>query len=320
MSEIVRLYRYRSLLGSMRAVTADQLMDVLEISSATLKRDIAKLRDQLHVPIEFDRELGGYKLDPKRVEDELPGLWFSQGEILALVTIQQLLEQLQPGLLGAKLRPLHDRLTHLMEKHGLATQDVAKRIRIVSAGKRIVVAKCFEAIAAATMSRKRLKIWHFNRQNGITSEREVSPQRLVHYRDNWYMDAWCHLRDDLRNFSLDAVTKVEVMEIAAKELADKKIDEAVSGGYGIFNGAPQGWATLKFTPERARWVNGEIWHSMQESKTEADGSYVLSFPYSDDRELIGDIMRFGSDVQVLAPAALRSKVQKSFLDAAARYV
>ncbi len=320
MSEIVRLYRYRSLLGSMRAVPADQLMDVLEISSATLKRDIAKLRDQLHVPIEFDRELGGYKLDPKRVEDELPGLWFSQGEILALVTIQQLLEQLQPGLLGAQLRPLHDRLTLLMEKHGLATQDVAKRIRIVSAGKRIVVAKCFEAIAAATMSRKRLKIWHFNRQNGITSEREVSPQRLVHYRDNWYMDAWCHLRDDLRNFSLDAVTKVEVMEIAAKELADKKIDEAVSAGYGIFNGAPQGWATLKFTPERARWVNGEIWHSMQESKTEADGSYVLSFPYSDDRELIGDIMRFGADVQVLAPPALRSKVQKSFLDAAAKYV
>ena len=320
MSEIVRLYRYRSLLGSMRAIPAAQLMDVLEISSATLKRDIAKLRDQLHVPIEFDRELGGYRLDAKRVEDELPGLWFSQGEILALVTIQQLLEQLQPGLLGSKLRPLHDRLTQLMDKHGLATQDVAKRIRIVSAGKRIVVAKCFEAIAAATMSRKRLKIWHFNRQNGITSEREVSPQRLVHYRDNWYMDAWCHLRDDLRNFSLDAVTKVEVMEVAAKELADKKIDEAVSGGYGIFNGAPQGWATLKFTPERARWVNGEIWHSMQESKTEADGSYVLSFPYSDDRELIGDIMRFGADVQVLAPAALRSKVQKSFLDAAAKYV
>lgn len=320
MSEIVRLYRYRSLLGSMRAVPADQLMDVLEISSATLKRDIAKLRDQLHVPIEFDRELGGYKLDPKRVEDELPGLWFSQGEILALVTIQQLLEQLQPGLLGTKLRPLRDRLTQLMDKHGLATQDVAKRIRIVSAGKRIVVAKCFEAIAAATMSRKRLKIWHFNRQNGITSEREVSPQRLVHYRDNWYMDAWCHMRDDLRNFSLDAVTKVEVLEGAAKDLADKRIDEAVSAGYGIFNGAPQGWATLRFTPERARWVNGENWHSMQESKTEADGSYVLSFPYSDDRELIGDIMRFGADVQVLSPPALRSKVQKSFLDAAAKYV
>jgi len=59
---------------------------------------------------------------------------------------------------------------------------------------------------------------------------------------------------------------------------------------------------------------------MQESTTEGDGSYVLSFPYADDRELIGDIMRFGADVQVLAPPALRAKVQRSFLEAAAKYV
>jgi len=320
MSEIVRLYRYRSLLGSVRAVSAAKLMDTLEISSATLKRDIAKLRDQLHVPIEFNHDLGGYTLDPNHTNDELPGLWFSQGEILALVTIQQLLEQLQPGLLGTKLRPLQERLTQLMDKHGLSTQDVAKRIRIVSAGKRVVVAKFFEAVAAATMARKRLKIWHFNRQNGITTAREVSPQRLVHYRDNWFLDAWCHLRDDVRNFSVDAIAKLEVLDESAKEVSIKSLDQALGNSYGIFNGAAQGWAKLMFTPERARWVAGETWHPMQESSFEADGSYLLSFPYADDRELIGDIMRFGADVQVLAPPALRSKVQRGFLEAAARYV
>ena len=320
MSELVRLYRYRSLLGSMRAVSAAKLMDTLEISSATLKRDIAKLRDQLHVPIEFNHDLGGYTLDPNHTNDELPGLWFSQGEILALVTIQQLLEQLQPGLLGTKLRPLQERLTQLMDKHGLSTQDVAKRIRIVSAGKRVVVAKFFEAVAAATMARKRLKIWHFNRQNGITTAREVSPQRLVHYRDNWFLDAWCHLRDDVRNFSVDAIAKLEVLDESAKEVSIKSLDQALGNSYGIFNGAAQGWAKLMFTPERARWVAGETWHPMQESAFDGDGSYLLSFPYADDRELIGDIMRFGADVQVLAPAALRTKVQKGFLEAAARYV
>ena len=320
MSEIVRLYRYRSLLGSVRAVSAAKLMDTLEISSATLKRDIAKLRDQLHVPIEFNHDLGGYTLDPNHTNDELPGLWFSQGEILALVTIQQLLEQLQPGLLGTKLRPLQERLTQLMDKHGLSTQDVAKRIRIVSAGKRIVVAKFFEFVAAATMARKRLKIWHFNRQNGITTAREVSPQRLVHYRDNWFLDAWCHLRDDVRNFSVDAIAKLEVLDESAKEVSIKSLDQALGNSYGIFNGAAQGWAKLMFTPERARWVAGETWHPMQESAFDGDGSYLLSFPYADDRELIGDIMRFGADVQVLAPAALRTKVQKGFLEAAARYV
>ena len=320
MSEVVRLYRYKGLLSSHRAVSAEDLMAALEISRATLKRDIAKLRDQLHVPIEFNRDLGGYSLEQGHTDSELPGLWFSQGEILALVTIQQLLEQLQPGLLGAKLRPLQERLTQLMDKRGLASEDVAKRIRIVHAGKRTVVAKSFEIVAAATMGRKRLKVRHFNRQNGITTERDVSPQRLVHYRDNWYLDAWCHLRDDIRSFSIDAISRLELLDTEAQEVSTKNIDRAVGIGYGIFNGAPLAWVKLKFTPERTRWVAGETWHAMQESSFEADGSYVLSFPYADDRELIGDIMRFGADVQVLAPAGLRSKVQKCFLEAAARYV
>lgn len=253
MSEVVRLYRHRSLRRS-EAVSADDLMATLEVARATLKRVIAKLRDQLHVPISFDRDRDGYVLEAGQNESELPRFWFSQEEILALITIQPLLEQLGPGLLGNKLKPLQSRLTHLMDKHGLASQDVAKRIRIVHARKRVVQTKSFEAVAAATMARKRIKILHFNRRNGI------------------------------------------------------------------FTGAAEAWAKLRFTPERARWVAGENWHPMQESSFDAAGSYLLSFPYADDRELSGDIMRYGADVQVLAPAALKNKVQKGFWEAAAKYV
>ncbi len=320
MSEVARLYRYRCLLVSLRVVSAARMIEELEISPATFKRDLAKLRDQLHVPIVFDRELGGYRLEPGHADSELPGLWFSQDEILALVTIQQMLTQLEPGLLGEKLKPLQDRLAELMEKYGLSSKDIAKRIRIVHAGKRRVKAKEFETVAAATMARKRLKISHYNRQTGKTVEREVSPQRLVHYRDNWYLDAWCHLRDDLRNFSIDAIAKLEVLDTSAKEVSTRGIDEALGAGYGIFGGTPSDWAVLKFTKERARWVERETWHSLQESHTESDGSYVLSVPYSDDREIVGDIMRFGADVQVLQPASLRGKVHRGLLDAAIRYV
>jgi predicted DNA-binding transcriptional regulator YafY len=320
MSEVVRLYRYKSLLSRQRAVPAEELMALQEVSRATLNRDIAKLRDQLNVPIEYDRERGGYTLDQSHNDTELPGLWFSQQEILALITIQQLLEQLQPGLLGTKLNPLKERLNQLMDKHGLACQDVARRIRIVHAGKRVVMAKSFEAVAAATMARKRITLWHFSRQNGQTTQREVSPQRLVHYRDNWYLDAWCHLRDDIRSFSIDAITRFEVLSSSAKEVADKRIDETLGAGYGIFGGAPMAWATLKFTPERTRWVTKEVWHPQQEARTEADGSLVLTFPYSDDRELVGDILRFGADVEVVGPAGLRSKVQRSLLGAVGRYL
>lgn len=144
-----------------------------------------------------------------------------------------------------------------MEKHGLNSQDVAKRVRIVHAGKRLVAPQSFEAVATATMARKRLKINHMNRQTGKTLEREISPQRLVHYRDNWYVDAWCHLRDDLRSFSVDAIAGIEVLETKAKEVAAMTIDESLGAGFGIFGGSPKAWAVLKFTPERARWVKGE---------------------------------------------------------------
>jgi predicted DNA-binding transcriptional regulator YafY len=186
MSEVVRLYRYKSLLCQRKAVSAAELMSVLEVSRATVKRDIAKLRDQLHVPIIFNRELGGYQLEPDQAECELPGLWFSQEEILSLVTIQHLLEQLEPGLLGAKLQPLQKRLAQLMDKHGLASQDVARRIRIVHAGKRQVVTKSFRAGGCghvggqtpedlALQPAKR----HHHRARGVTAAAGALPRQLV---------------------------------------------------------------------------------------------------------------------------------------------
>ena len=320
MSEIVRLYRYKGLLSRRGAMSAADIQAELEISPATFKRDIAKLRDQLHVPIVFDRDLGGYRMAQGHTDSELPGLWFSHDELLALLTIQQLLSQLEPTVLAATLKPIQGRLSELMHQHGLEQQDVAKRILILNAHKRTLAPRVFEVLAAATMARQRIKISHLNRQTSHTVEREVSPQRLVHYLGNWYLDAWCHLRGDLRSFSVDAIEKMTVMDEAATEVPQEKIDAQMSAGYGIFGGSNTQWAKLKFSPKRSQWVSREVWHPDQQSMTEADGSFVLSIPYSDDRELVGDILRFGPEVEVLAPPALKASVQKMLLAAIGRYV
>lgn len=303
-------------------MSAEDLMARLEVSRATLKRDIAKLRDQLHVPIKFDRDRGGYIIEdgPGHIDSELPGLWFSPDEVLALVTIQHLLTQLAPGVLGPKLRAMQERLSELMAKNGLSDADVAKRIRLVNAGQRRLKPQHFEAVAAATLARKRLQIRHFKRNTGETLDREVSPVRLVHYRDNWYLDGWCHLRGGLRSFAIDAMASVDVLDTLAVEVSDDQIDAELGQGYGIFGGRARARAVLKFTPERARWVRREIWHPKQESSEQADGSYVLSIPYSDQRELLADILRFGDGVQVIQPSHLRADVQKALLAAAARYI
>ena len=55
MSETLRLYRYRNIFSGGRVVSRSTLLGSLEISPATLKRDLTKLRHQLHMPIVFDR-------------------------------------------------------------------------------------------------------------------------------------------------------------------------------------------------------------------------------------------------------------------------
>lgn len=309
MSEIDRLYRYKTLLSHRRALPREDILAALEISPATFKRDIAKLRDRLGTPIVFDRDLGGYRLDTPQDATELPGFWFTQDEILALMTIQSMIEQLDPGLLGPKLKPLRKRLDDMLTHQGLDPQQLTQRVRALSAGQRRLPMAAFETIAKATFERQQLRVAHHNRVNGQTVQRDISPQQLIHYRGNWYVDAWCHLRKGVRSFAIDAIQSADILDIPAKELDLAAMRQQLDGGYGIFAGAPKDWAELRFSPARAGWVQHEVWHPQQQGQLHPDGSYALRVPYADERELVGDILRFGAEVQVIAPASLRQQVQ-----------
>ena len=65
--------------------------------------------------------------------------------------------------------------------------------------------------------------------------------------------------------------------------------------------------------------SAETWHVEQRSHYDAEGRYILEVPYSDDVELLMDILKYGPQVEVLAPAALRAKVAQRLREAAAQY-
>ena len=294
-------------------VSSDSLRESLEVSLATLKRDIQYLRDRLNAPIIWDRDAGGYRYEkdsaPAGSQFELPGLWFNASEIHALLTMQHLLATLdQSGLLGPHIQPLMARLNGLLGSADNAGEEIRKRVRIIGAGARRMQLHHFEKVGSALLQRKRLHITYRARGKNEVTEREISPQRLVHYRENWYLDAWCHLRRELRSFAVDSVIKADLLHSAAKPISEKTLDDILGTGYGIFSGKKVQWAKLKFNAERARWVAQEQWHPKQKSKMEADGSYLLQIPYSDDRELVMDILRHGAAVDVLAPPKLRERI------------
>jgi predicted DNA-binding transcriptional regulator YafY len=321
MDRTERFYKIDQLLKERKVVSFATLQNALDVSRATLRRDLDYMCDRLHAPIEYDREANGYRFVTPRTGPryDLPGLWFSAQEIHALLTTLQLLTNLQPGLLDGQVDPIVERLRAILGRGDHSWQEIANRIRIFQPERRESKAAYFSVIAAGLLKRTRVWVRHYKRNDDRETDREVSPQRLVHYRDNWYLDAYCHLRQDLRSFAVDAIRDAKLLDTKAKEVPKAELDEYLASGYGIFAGRKVEWATLKFSASAARWVSAQNWHPKQRSRVERDGSYVLEIPYSDDRELVMEIMKFGPDAEVVEPAALRARVKELHRQALGRY-
>lgn len=317
MKSFEHVYRLHRMLKAARyPVPFERVQSELECSPATTKRVIAYLRDQLFAPIETSREPRGYRYTDAAYE--LPGLWFSASEIQALLSLQQLLQIFQPGLLDDALAPLRGRLDKILAAQGLSS-DSAGRIRLLRASARDPGSR-FATVASALVQRQRLTIDYRARLSNAVTQREISPQRLTHYRDNWYLDAWCHRAGGLRTFALECIERAEALTVAAEDLADAALDAELGGAYGIFSGAATQLAELLFAPTRARWIAGERWHPAQRGQWREDGSYLLQLPYHRDEELVLDILRYGDEVEVLGPPSLRDKVAARLAAAAQRYL
>jgi predicted DNA-binding transcriptional regulator YafY len=308
------------MLLSRRNVSFSDMQQRLGVSRATLFRDLRDLKDRMQVPIILDRDTDSYRIDTKVERYELPGAWFSPAEIHALLTMQRLLVAFDTGgILAEHIAPLRARLANMLESATDSADEIARRIHIVSAAARYYAPQHFQGIAAALMERRRIAITYNARSSGTRSEREISPQRLTHYRDNWYLDAWCHLREELRSFAVDAIETLKTTESVACEIPDAQLAACLGAGYGIFAGAKIRWATLIFTAERARWIAAEHWHPEQEGSFINDGRYELRLPYSNDPELIMDILKYGPDCEVVGPEELRMKVVGLLKAAVVRY-
>ncbi len=317
-----RLYRIEALIRARGHISFQALLDELEVSRATLKRDLEYLRSRMGAPIEYDRDLNGYRFGADVQaggRHELPGLWFNESELYSLLTAQQLLAGLDTdGLLARHLQPLLDRIRDLLARGegAEAAAQLTQRIKVVSAWRRPVPSRFFERVSTALLQRRRLHLRYLTRGRGEVSERDVSPQRLVHYRNTWYLDAWCHRADALRRFALDAIQEARLLDAAAKALALKRVEREMDAGYGIYAGGQQQWAVLRFNAQAARWASREEWHPLQEGRSLQDGSYELRLPYVDANELAMDVLRQGAEVQVVEPPALVDLV-RSRLEAAA---
>jgi predicted DNA-binding transcriptional regulator YafY len=312
MSKVERLYHLHNILSQRRTpISRHDLMERLECSQATLYRLVAELRDFLGAPLEQDEDSRFYYDRSYDQPFELPGIWISPQELQALLTARQVLGSVQPGLLEGELASLQGRISSLLKQKGVETDEAEARIHIQPVAGRPVPDRLFQDVLGALLGRQRLFISYHGRRRDEVSERQVSPQRLTQYRNSWYLDAWCHKAEGLRSFALERISRQERLDEAAHEVKTAELAAHYDQSYGIFSGPAEHRASIRFSPEMARWVAEEQWHPDQHGSFDGQGAWVLELPFSDARELVMDILRYGPDAEVLEPPFLREAVRSA---------
>lgn len=322
MSRTLRVHKIDQLLHNRHHVAIQDFLDELEVSLPTFKRDLEFMRLHLNAPIIYDRDLKAYRFDKQDAigpRYELPGLWLNASEAHALLTANSLLESIEPGLLGPHIAPLKSRLLALLSLEGVDAGSISRHLRLVQSLRRFMPVKHFQQVARATLDGHRIHITHFNRNTGETTDRVISPQRLSYYRENWYVDGWCHTRSGIRSFAIDAIQSIDILTTPVEIVSPEILDEVLGNGYGIFNGTKTQLAVLDFSPQRAQWISRIIWHEQQKTSWLDTGWYRVEFPYNDDRELLNDILSHTPDVVVQSPPELKARVVDAHKRALARY-
>src|SRR6185437_13954011 len=198
------------------------------------------LRDALGAPLDSDPEGAGYAYDQAEGERfELPGLWLTSEELSALMALEALVARSDPGVLADALAPFRARVEKLLNEHAGTRKQPLERIRVVPWGSRKFNQQVFRAVAGAVLARQQLKFRYRARTTGADSVRHVSPQRLTHYRDNWYLDAWDHDREALRSFAVDRIGQPEVLDKAAFDRDEKELNDTLDRVTGSLRAHPR---------------------------------------------------------------------------------
>lgn len=302
-----QFYRLHQILDARKTpVSVSQLAARLECSDKTVRRYLEEFEDLWDAPlIHVDRQ--GWMYDRSRQGKwEVPGLWMTPEESQSLLLLLDILSRFGNGVLNDELESVRRSVDRALDKRHISRTELEARIRIIPIGQRFVPDHRLQQVLNAFVRGCRLYI-HYRDFSLTSSKRTISPQRLVYYRDNWYMDAMCHSTDALKTFSLARVERSRLIDDAAQLIPQETLDQEFMGSYGVFAGEPVDTATLRFLPEIAGEISRQAWHPDQQSEWDGD-DYLLSIPYADPRELILDIMRYLPGVIVEEPASLRDAV------------
>jgi proteasome accessory factor C len=263
------------------------------------------------------RAIGNYQIEcsndiyiiisQNRTEEDTLAILPDDEELIALLTIQHIIAGMTSKALSDVFSPLQKRLDKILKFLVKQPEKWSDRIKILDIHYRKIPTGIFVRLTEA-ITRERVVKFSYTDSTGKKTIRLVSPQQLVRYKDNWYLDGWCHENEALRIFSLDNILDLKHANRLYFRPENRTLHEIYATSYGIFSGKPTSVAKIRLTGMAARYAQREIWHPEQICTLNEDSSVELEIPFNKSHELLREILSWGNEAEVLAPVWLREEI------------
>jgi predicted DNA-binding transcriptional regulator YafY len=286
---------------------ATSLAERFEISTKTAKRDIDFMRDRLLCPLDYDSSQKGYYYDDETFSLDMVYL-FSE-ELSALLIARKMLRDISGGSIGDEISSIVDKITNILKKHSVVADQIDDAFSFQLIEYSPAPEAVFKAVLEGCLKKKCLSFIYYTPATEEKSERTVEPYHLLNYMGTWHTIGYCHLRKEIRDFALSRISDARVLTESFKTPADFDFEKYLLSTFGLYKGKATKEVTLRFTPEKSKWIKDQIWHKNQKAKLLKDGSLKISFPVSDFSEIKREILKHGDAVEVMKPKMLRDLIK-----------
>jgi predicted DNA-binding transcriptional regulator YafY len=286
------------------------LCQKFEIAERTLHEDIRYLKENLSREIDFDRAKNGYF--NSNASKKLPDFELSSGELFALTLGKELLSLYIGTSFESTLRSALEKVCErLPEKVRVVPEEINSIVHFHSGQIVPVSGKLFLDLRKACDASTQVEISYFAASTGEITKRVVDPQIVLHSAGNWYLIAYCNLRQALRLFALHRIRDYKLLNTTGRTFPREELDGWIDSAFQLEHGEQIFTVKIEFSPQASRYIRERSWHSQQTLRDLPDGSCELEFPASSLEEVHRWLAPYGPDALVLEPAALREYCLKN---------
>lgn len=314
-----RLLSLDRLIRAGKYPNARTMADALEVHPRTIYRDLDWLRDDWGAPLAFcHRHNGYYYTNP---DFPLPLVRLGEGELVALFLAERLMQQYRGSPILKDLTTALRKLTaHLPDTVTIDLTHLEESYSFRGPDTNVGDLQHFRQMSRAVQEGRQLEMLYWSAARDEECRRIVDPYHLTSVMGDWYLVAYCHLREEVRLFVPGRVRELRETGKRCTRPPDFDLRVYLDSSFRAMRGnGPSQRVALRFTAAVARYVREKVWHPTQQIREEQDGSLVLTLEVSHLHEVKRWALSYGADCEVLEPRELREEVRADAQSMLARY-